>query len=77
MTKSSSPRGQGAKRLRSYRLDSETLLLMALLADKLQVGETEVIRLAVRVMAFEENADTAPDRSRRGLACGGLGRPST
>jgi len=47
----SSPRGQGNKRLKTYRLDSETLLLMQLLAERQGVTETEVLRLAVRVLA--------------------------
>jgi hypothetical protein len=39
---------------RSYRLDRETLELMAELAQKLGVAQTDILRLAVRRMAAAE-----------------------
>jgi antitoxin component of RelBE/YafQ-DinJ toxin-antitoxin module len=39
---------------RTYRLDHETLELMAQLAQKLGVAQTDVIRMAVRRMAAAE-----------------------
>jgi hypothetical protein len=46
---------------RTYRLDLETLALMAALAHKLGVAQTDVLRMAVRrLAAVEDIARAAP-----------------
>lgn len=45
---------------RTYRLDPETLKLMAALAQKLGVAQTDILRIAVRRMAAVEGVASTP-----------------